>query len=205
MPVISSKRPRPTLAVKAAVHRPKRKAAARTLPVRTRRWRACSRLSPPFRRDRSAAARGGAQRTARAGPMFRRCIRPACRREPKCSRATPMRSRLTKRRWCSHSSIRSIKAAARDLQQTHRVFRSGNQQRDELLSADGKFLEPPVIHMYTGRRNRYAVEVLAPRTSKYSFRYIGPVHDGRHTDAVCLRRRRSCRAIRPSSKSRSTA
>jgi hypothetical protein len=75
-------------------------------------------------------------------------------------------------------------SGARDIQQTHRVFRSRNQQRDELLSADGKFLEPPVTHIFFGRRNRYAVEALAPRTSKYSFRYIGPLHDGHHTDAV---------------------
>jgi hypothetical protein len=75
-------------------------------------------------------------------------------------------------------------SGARDIQQTHRVFRSGNAQRDELLSADGKFLAPPAIHIFLGRRNRYTVEALAPRTNKYTFRYIGSVHDGHHTDAV---------------------
>jgi hypothetical protein len=75
-------------------------------------------------------------------------------------------------------------SGARDIQQTHRVFRSGSSQRDETLSADGKFLDPPAIHIYFGRRNRYAVEALAPRASRYTFRYIGPVHDGHHTDAV---------------------
>lgn len=73
---------------------------------------------------------------------------------------------------------------ARDIQQAHRVFRSGNSQRDELLSVDGKKLDPPTVHIFLGRRNRYTVEALAPRPSAYTFRYVGPVRDGRHTNSV---------------------
>jgi len=72
----------------------------------------------------------------------------------------------------------------RDLQQTHRVFRSGNSERDELLSADGKKLVPPSIRIFLSRRNRYALEALAPRPEAYRFRYLNSVRDGRHTDEV---------------------
>jgi hypothetical protein len=75
-------------------------------------------------------------------------------------------------------------AGAHDIQQTHRIFRSGNSERDELLSVDGKRLEPPSIHIFLGRRNRYAVEALAPRPEAYTFRYAGSVRDGRHVDEV---------------------
>lgn len=73
---------------------------------------------------------------------------------------------------------------ARDLQQTHRVFRSGTSQRDEILIVDGKKLDPPTVHIFEGRSNRYAAERLAPRPSAYAFKYIGAVRDGHHKDAV---------------------
>jgi hypothetical protein len=73
---------------------------------------------------------------------------------------------------------------AHNIQQSHRVFRSGLSERDELLSADGKRLDPPTIHIFLGHRNRYAIEALAPRPEAYAFRYIGTVHDGHHLDEV---------------------
>jgi hypothetical protein len=73
---------------------------------------------------------------------------------------------------------------AHDIQQTHRVFRSGLSERDELLTADGKTLNPPGIHIFLGHRNRYAIEALAPRPEAYTFRYIATVRDGRHVDEV---------------------
>jgi len=75
-------------------------------------------------------------------------------------------------------------AGARDIQQTHRVFRSGTSERNELLSVDGKKLVPPSIHIFLGHRNRYAIEALAPRPEAYRFRYVGTVRDARHVDAV---------------------
>lgn len=72
---------------------------------------------------------------------------------------------------------------AREIQQYHRVFRSGASQRDELLAVDGKKLDPPSVHIFQ-RRDRYTVEALAPRPAKYAFRYIGSVRNGRHADAV---------------------
>jgi hypothetical protein len=75
-------------------------------------------------------------------------------------------------------------AGARDIQETHRVFRSGSSERDELHSVDGKRVNPPSIHIFLGRRNRYALEALAPRPEAYKFRYVASVHDGRHLDQV---------------------
>lgn len=71
-----------------------------------------------------------------------------------------------------------------DLQQTHRIFRSGSSERDELLSDDGKRLDPPTIRIFLGHRNRYAIEALAPRPEAYSFRYLTSVRDGHHIDEV---------------------
>jgi hypothetical protein len=73
---------------------------------------------------------------------------------------------------------------ARDIQEVHRVFRSGASQRDELLVVDGKSLVPPTTHIFRGRPNRYAIEAIAPRPSEYAFRYLASVRDGHHTDAV---------------------
>jgi hypothetical protein len=75
-------------------------------------------------------------------------------------------------------------AGARDIQETHRVFRSGSSERDELRTVDGKRVEPPSIHIFLGRRNRYALEALAPRPEAYTFRYLASVHDGKHLDQV---------------------
>ena len=85
---------------------------------------------------------------------------------------------------------------AHDIQQTHRVFRSGLSERDELLTADGKTLNPPGIHIFLGHRNRYAVEALAPRPEAYMFRYIGTVRDGHHVDEVFATTPRSAADVR---------
>jgi len=73
---------------------------------------------------------------------------------------------------------------ARDLQQTHRVFRSGTDQRDEILAVDGRLLDTPAVRISHNRRDRYAIASLAPLPSAYTFRFIGAVHDGRHQDYV---------------------
>jgi hypothetical protein len=82
-------------------------------------------------------------------------------------------------------------AGPHDIQETHRVFRSGNSERDELLTADGKTLNPPTIHIFLGHRNRYAIEVLAPRPEAYTFRYLTSVRDGHHLDQVFATKPRS--------------
>ena len=73
---------------------------------------------------------------------------------------------------------------ARDLQQTHRVFRSGTDQRDEILSVDGRRLEPPPVRITRHRRDRYALAALAPHVGAYAFKFIGAKRDARHQDYV---------------------
>jgi hypothetical protein len=73
---------------------------------------------------------------------------------------------------------------ARDLLQVHRVFRSGTDQRDEILVVDGRTLDPPAIRITHGRPDRYAIGVLAPKADDYAFHYVGSVHDGRHLQYV---------------------
>jgi hypothetical protein len=75
-------------------------------------------------------------------------------------------------------------AGPHDIQESHRVFRSGNSERDELLSANGKRFVPPAIHIFLGHRNRYALEAMAPRPEAYTFHYLTSVRDGHHLDQV---------------------
>jgi hypothetical protein len=72
----------------------------------------------------------------------------------------------------------------RNTLQTHRVFRNGNDERDETLTVDGKRLSPPKVRIFRGRRNRYTVTSLAPRAANYTFAYVGPRKDGHHLDYV---------------------
>jgi hypothetical protein len=72
----------------------------------------------------------------------------------------------------------------RTLSQTHRVFRSGNIERDETLTSNGQRLTRPIVRIFRGRRNRYTVRLLAPRAADYDFAFVGPLHDGRHLDYV---------------------
>lgn len=72
----------------------------------------------------------------------------------------------------------------RTVTQTHRVFRSGTNERDETLTVDGKRLSPPTVRIFRGRRNRYTAQLLAPRAADYTFAYVGPLRDGHHVDYV---------------------
>jgi hypothetical protein len=72
----------------------------------------------------------------------------------------------------------------RTLSQTHRVFRSGNNERDETLTVDGKRLSPPKVRIFRGRRNRYTLALLAPRQTDYVFRFAGTQEDGHHLDYI---------------------
>jgi hypothetical protein len=67
----------------------------------------------------------------------------------------------------------------RNTEQVHRVFRTGNEERDELLSMDGHKLSPPNVRIFHGKRNRYTLAGLAPRFSEYTFRFIGPARAGK--------------------------
>ncbi|MGH7729379.1 MAG: hypothetical protein ACREM2_11410 [Vulcanimicrobiaceae bacterium] len=65
-----------------------------------------------------------------------------------------------------------------DIVQTHRIFRSGREERDETLSVDGNKLPRPSVRILRDRADRYAIARLAPRTGDYAFRYLGIARSG---------------------------
>jgi hypothetical protein len=60
-----------------------------------------------------------------------------------------------------------------DIEQTHRVYRSGTDERDETLVIDGEKATPPQVRIYHARRDRYALTNVAPRPDGYDFTYVG--------------------------------
>ena len=72
----------------------------------------------------------------------------------------------------------------RTLEQTHRVFRSGNDERDETITVNGNRTHTPLVRIFRGRPYRYTVAALAPKPSAYEFVYAGPHKDGKHADYV---------------------
>ncbi len=60
-----------------------------------------------------------------------------------------------------------------DLEQSHRVYRSGVSERDETLVVDGYTLQYPSIRIFRNRVDRYDVTAVAPRPGTYRFAYSG--------------------------------
>jgi len=75
-------------------------------------------------------------------------------------------------------------SGARDMEQLHRVFRAGANERDETLDVDGRKLDPPTTRIFRGRPDHYTIALLAPKPTQYDFTYLGPHHDGHHLDYV---------------------
>jgi hypothetical protein len=72
-------------------------------------------------------------------------------------------------------------AGATDIEQRHRLYRSGDQVRDETLAVDGQALKPKIVTI--GRReDRYAIARLAPRSVSYQMLFVRAVRDGNHLD-----------------------
>lgn len=74
-------------------------------------------------------------------------------------------------------------AGVHNIEQTHRIFRGGNRQRDETIAVDGDPLKSKMIRMVT-RTDRYAVAKIAPRTNAYAFLFMGTHKDGHTLDYV---------------------
>jgi hypothetical protein len=77
-----------------------------------------------------------------------------------------------------------LQTGPRTLEQSHRIFRSGGNERDETLAVNGTRSTVPVIRIFRGRPYRYRIAALAPREAAYTFSYAGPHRDGRHLDYV---------------------
>jgi hypothetical protein len=63
-------------------------------------------------------------------------------------------------------------SGTRDLEQTHRVYRDANRERDETISIDGLRLKTPTVRVAQSV-NRYDVTRLAPKSSDYTFVFAG--------------------------------
>ncbi len=72
----------------------------------------------------------------------------------------------------------------RTLEQTHRVFRSGRDERDETMAVNGTRTGSPVVRIFRNRPYRYSVAALAPKPAAYDFAYAGVHRDGKHVDYV---------------------
>lgn len=75
-------------------------------------------------------------------------------------------------------------AGPRNFAQSHRVYRSGLNERDELRAVEGQALSTPEIRVIRDRVNRYAVNVIAPRSKDYRFTFAGNHTAGARTDFV---------------------
>lgn len=70
-------------------------------------------------------------------------------------------------------------AGPHDIDQTHRLYRSGELVRDETLIVDGQ--KPPVKLIRIARyRNRYTLRALAPRLTQYAFLFERAARAGTH-------------------------
>ena len=72
-------------------------------------------------------------------------------------------------------------AGPRDIEQQHRIYRSGENVRDETLSADGQSLRRKVTRI-SRYHDRYAIERLAPRMDEYSFLFVRAARNGKHLE-----------------------
>ncbi|MGC1380901.1 MAG: hypothetical protein WA814_07740 [Candidatus Baltobacteraceae bacterium] len=72
---------------------------------------------------------------------------------------------------------------AANIEQRHRVYRSGPEVRDEILSIDGMALRRKVVR-FSRREDRYAVARFAPARDAYELLFLGTAKDGRHVDYV---------------------
>ncbi|MBV8196778.1 MAG: hypothetical protein JO263_01465 [Candidatus Eremiobacteraeota bacterium] len=72
---------------------------------------------------------------------------------------------------------------ADNIEQSHRIYRSGMAVRDETISIDGIALRRKVVR-FSNHADRYAVTRFAPQPESYQLLFLGTVKDGRHWDYV---------------------
>ena len=90
----------------------------------------------------------------------------------------------------------------RNGEQVHRIFRSLEGERDELLAVDGKKLVPPKVAIFHRRRYRYALADLH-RARAHTTPLLGTRRNARRTDDYVSRpqRARTPRSGSPPSRS----
>ncbi len=70
-----------------------------------------------------------------------------------------------------------------DIEQRHRIYRSGLDVRDETLAINGLALKKKIV-AFDKREDRYAIDRIAPRLATYTMLFLHPVRDGGHVDYV---------------------
>lgn len=74
-------------------------------------------------------------------------------------------------------------AGPTNIEQRHRIYRSGVDVRDETIAINGSPLRRKMVRI--GRRpDPYSVEELAPRSASYEMVFLDTVRDGDHLDYV---------------------
>lgn len=68
-------------------------------------------------------------------------------------------------------------AGPQAIEQSHRIYRSGDLVRDETLAIDGESLKVKTTRI-ARYRNRYTLETLAPRITEYAFLFMRSTHSG---------------------------
>lgn len=68
-------------------------------------------------------------------------------------------------------------AGPQSIEQSHRMYRSGDLVRDETLAVDGQSLKVKITRI-ARYRNRYTIETLAPRMTEYAFLFLRTVRSG---------------------------
>lgn len=68
-----------------------------------------------------------------------------------------------------------------DIEQRHRLYRSGLDVRDETLAVDGVALKQKIVRI-ARREDRYALGRVAPRAATYGFVFLRTVKRGTHVD-----------------------
>ncbi len=71
----------------------------------------------------------------------------------------------------------------KNIEQRHRIYRSGTDVRDETLSVDGVPLSRKSVR-FSRREDRYSVGRFAPHTNAYELLFLGTAKDGHHLDYV---------------------
>lgn len=72
-------------------------------------------------------------------------------------------------------------AGPSDIEQSHRIFRSGDLVRDELLAQDGQTLHPKITRI-SRYANHYQVQTLAPRLTQYALMFLRVERNGKRLE-----------------------
>lgn len=100
----------------------------------------------------------------------------------------PLDSQVVLHRYASHLLTAEVpktliftysvsQAGPESIEQSHRIYRSGELVRDETLQIDGQALKPKITRI-TRYRDRYTLDNLAPRMTAYAFLFLRAVRSG---------------------------